>query len=207
LRKALRLAEIGRTTSPALASPATLPTSPIGRAIQHDRARDGLNVDQPRPCGHCGDGYVLPLLPHSILMFASRMAACRVLAEPPYDGARSRSSPSMVEAHMPAVGLAPSRAVTAEDGGVGGPRKSQTFAAPRSRGNSHFGIAGAKSVAMSSLRRDGVDFLGLGPVLDRLALRPGLQASEVEIDHRGRIQRQDLAESQSAHHGIAQRLA
>jgi hypothetical protein len=52
----------------------------------------------------------------------------------------------------------------------------------------------------NSLRRDGVDFRGLRLVLAGLALQLALQAGEVEIDHRGRIQRQDLAESQSAHH-------
>ena len=33
---------------PIRRSPATLPTSPIDRAIQHHRARGGLNVDQPQ---------------------------------------------------------------------------------------------------------------------------------------------------------------
>jgi hypothetical protein len=41
--------EVWRPAGPIACSPATLPTSPIGRAIQHDRARGGLSVDQPRP--------------------------------------------------------------------------------------------------------------------------------------------------------------
>src|SRR5271163_2203023 len=70
-----------------------------------------------------------------------------------------------------------------------------------------FWYSRAGSVVTSSLRRDGVDFLSLRQALARLGLHPSLQPGEVEINHRGRIQRQDLAESQSAHHGIAQRLA
>ena len=68
------------------------------------------------------------------------------------------------------------------------------------RRHPHFGIAG---VSRFSLRCDGVDFLGRKLILARLALQPALQTGEVEINHRGRIERQDLAESQSAHHGIA----
>jgi hypothetical protein len=48
--------EVRRPPGPIARPPATLPTSPIGRAIQHDRARGGLNVDQPRPWS--ASGYV-----------------------------------------------------------------------------------------------------------------------------------------------------
>jgi hypothetical protein len=43
-----------RRPGPIDRSPATLPTSPIGRTIQHDRARGALNADPPRPWSAAG---------------------------------------------------------------------------------------------------------------------------------------------------------
>src|SRR5580704_1395136 len=44
-------------------------------------------------------------------------------------------------------------------------------------------------------------------MLGLLAAQPGLEAIEIEIDHRRREQCQELAQRQAADHGVAERMA
>jgi hypothetical protein len=54
LNRALQTPKCRRPPESIARSPATPPTSPIGRTIQHDRARGALNADQPRPWSASG---------------------------------------------------------------------------------------------------------------------------------------------------------
>jgi hypothetical protein len=69
-----------------------------------------------------------------------------------------------------------------------------------SRGAMHFRQAAA------SLRRDRVQPFGHGSLVPAAA-QPSLQAIEIKIDHRGRVEGQELAERQAADRGVAERLA